>query len=162
MAARLRPAMTSNTARGCAYRRGQSNSPRCFARARHQHYAPRPAAFSSLRRLHFEKPPDLSPRIDWSGHQPSRSRPAVVVFPVTPKRPSFRSTAAAGRRRNWLAFHCSPWERVQTPRQNIVSFAAELSCRNASGTITQHTLWVTLRSFIPVAQGTPRPCAGSK
>ena len=28
--------------------------------------------------------------------------------------------------------------------------------------ITQHILCVTLRSFIPGAQGTPRPCAGSK
>ena len=37
--------------------------------------------------------------------------------------------------------------RVQTPRQNIVSFAAPLSCRNASGTITQHTLSVW--SFLP-------------
>ena len=27
---------------------------------------------------------------------------------------------------------------------------------------TQHILCVTLRSFIPDAQGTPRPCAGSK
>ena len=38
-------------------------------------------------------------------------------------------------------------QRVQTPRQNIVSFAAPLSCRSASGTITQHTLSVW--SFLP-------------
>ena len=42
------------------------------------------------------------------------------------------------------------------------SQAARLCLRFASETFTQHILCVTLRSFIPGAQGTPRPCAGSK
>ena len=51
-------------------------------------------------------------------------------------RPSFRYAPASGSR----GILSSRWRddaraRVQTPRQNIVSFAATLSCRNASGTL---------------------------
>ncbi len=68
------------------------------------------------------------------------SRPAVGVLPCHPKNarhsaPLIRLDAGKNR------------QRVQTPRQSDVSFAAPLSCRNASGTITQHTLSVW--SFLP-------------
>ena len=39
---------------------------------------------------------------------------------------------------------------------------ARLGLRLCFRNRTQHILCVTLRSFIPDAQGTPRPCAGSK
>ena len=52
------------------------------------------------------------------------------------------------------------WHDGASPATVLVP--ARLCLRFASGICTQHILCVTLRSFIPGAQGTPRPCAGSK
>jgi len=66
-----------------------------------------------------------------------KSQPAIIPLRASVGE-SVNHVIALPRRRQ---------ERVQTPRQNIASFAATLSCRNASGTITQHTLSVW--SFLP-------------
>ena len=100
-------------------------------------------------------------------------RPAGSGLALTPaNRPSFRAVPAAGTR-----IRCQA-TRPDAPTSLVAGFAAPLSCRNGRRLRcsqaarlgrrsccrdrTQHILCVTLRSFIPGAQGTPRPCAGSK
>ena len=105
------------------------------------------------------------------------SRPAVSGSPMTPWNwPSFR---AAQPPETWIRQHRAyatvPGNTVTRHKSRCggadgvgmgdhlrlrCSFVRACASPLLSGTFTQHTLWMTLRTFIPGAQGTPRPCAG--
>ena len=74
---------------------------------------------------------------DQIGPTPRRwaSRPAVSGLTLTPANwPSCRYAPASGSRGELSScWRDDARARVQTPRQNIVSFAAPLSCRNGCG-----------------------------
>jgi hypothetical protein len=90
----------------------------------------------------FEKPPDLSPRIDWSGHQSNRFTACRWRFALTPEN----------------ARHSAPLIRLDAGTGRTTSPDAPTKSRELRGSvgmqecfrdITQHILCVTLRSFIP-------------
>ena len=178
----------SITARGSAYRRGQGIS---TARLRPVPVgAGTPAivvrsvisAPPPLRTLITADRNNRTHSADQNGPRPRRwtLRPASSGLTLTPaNRPSFRAVPAPGTQiRCHRAIATIPGQGTRRPDKIDAGFAALLACRNGRRLRcsqaarlgrrpccrdrTQHILCVTLRSFIPDAQGTPRPCAGSK
>ena len=131
-----------------------------------------------FRRLHCsgQKQPNSLVKPQWSDTPALDFVACCLGCPVTVSRPSFHYVPSAGSQRNWhRAGATTPGNATRRKccwlcggvgmREHLrlrCSQAARLCLRFASGTFTQHILCVTLRSFIPGAQGTPRPCAGSK
>ena len=96
-------------------------------------------AFRS-RALHSQNWPDSLRKPNWTDTPALGFAACCLRFPLSPWNwPSFRYAPASGSR----GTVSSRWrddarQRVQTPRQNRVSFAAPLSCRMLPGHYTTH------------------------
>ena len=96
-------------------------------------------AFRS-RALHSQNWPDSLRKPNWTDTPALGFAACCLRFPLLPWNwPSFRYAPASGSRE----ILSSRWrddarQRVQTPRQNIASFAAPLSCRMLPGHYTTH------------------------
>jgi hypothetical protein len=141
----VRP-VTSNTARGVAYRRRRQKLPAMLRTGKPPALSVRPASFQSLRNSPVLLAPALQKLVGLTDEnqicpRPRRwtSRPAGLGCPVTISRPSFRSVPAAGTRRNWLRAGATRPGLFGRPGKDgqcgthPSGFAAPLSCRMLPG-----------------------------
>ncbi len=141
MVARLRPTRTTpdrhrNTARGSAYRRGHRGSPRGFAGQDDRNSRGDGPTFAALRRLRLRNWPTPLAKPNWSETPSLDSAACCLGLPCSPQiRPSFRYVPSAGTQIHWLrAGATMPGTMPADPARLEIGYAAELSCRSASGT----------------------------